>query len=160
MKGKAVFDIETLFVRLLVVGQQRGVEVTNISQDDLSPVHPSLIDEFGCLRNGDKTVLVMCRGVPVNNAPAPDVVLVDACQLLYHVVWPGTAGDLPLSFGVRLSRYPPEAPKLVLVTTLTCSSCPSTGQAGILSGRISRWRIGTYAQQLTRRGTSVANCSA
>ncbi len=61
-------------------------------------------------------MLVKCLGVPVNSAPAPDVVLVDASQLLYHVVWPvaGTAGDLASSFGVRLSRYPPEAPKLVL----------------------------------------------
>ena len=33
-------------------------------------------------------MLVKCLGVPVNSAPAPDVVLVDASQLLYHVVWP------------------------------------------------------------------------
>ena len=61
-------------------------------------------------------MLVKCLGVPVNSAPSPDVVLFDASQLLYHVVWPlvGTAGDLASSFGVRLSRYPPEAQKLVL----------------------------------------------
>ena len=116
VNGKPIFDIETLFARLLVVGQQRGVEVTDIFQYELSPVPPSLINEFGCLRKADKTVLVMCLGVPVNSAPAPDVVLVDASQLLHHVVWPvaGTAGDLASSFGVRLSRYPPEAQKLVL----------------------------------------------
>ena len=41
-------------------------------------------------------MLVKCIGIPVNSAPAPDVVLVDVSQLLYHVVWPvaGTAGDL------------------------------------------------------------------
>ena len=120
VNGKPIFDIETLFetlfARLLVVGQQRGMEVTDIFQYELSPVPPSLIDEFGCLRKADKTVLVKCLGVPVNSAPAHDVVLVDASQLLYHVVWPvaGTAGDLASSFGVRLSRYPPEAKKLVL----------------------------------------------
>ena len=113
---KPIFDIEILFARLLVVGQQRGTEVTYIFQNELSPVPPSLIDEFGCLRKADKTVLVKCLGVPVNSAPAPAVVLVDASQLLYHVVWPvaGRAGDLASSFGVRLSRYPPEAKKLVL----------------------------------------------
>ena len=113
VNGKAIFDIETLFARLLVVGQQRGVEVADIFQYELSHVHPSLIDEFGCLRKGDKTVLVKCLGVPVNSAPAPDVVLFDASQLLYHVVWAvaGTAGDLALSFGVRLSSYRPEAKK-------------------------------------------------
>ena len=116
VNGKPIFYIETLFARLLVVGQQRGVEVTDNFQYELSPVPPSLIDEFGCLREADKTVLVKCLGVPVNSAPAPDVVLVEASQLLYHVVWPvaGKAGDLASSFGVRLSRYPLEAQKLVL----------------------------------------------
>ena len=57
--------------------------MTDIFQYELSPVPPSLIDEFGCLRKADKTVLVKCLGVPVNSAPAPDVVLVDASQLLY-----------------------------------------------------------------------------
>ena len=116
VNGKTIFDIETLFARLLDVGQQRGVEVTDIFQYELSHVPPSLIDEFGCLRKGDKTVLVKCLGVPVNSAPAPDGVLVDASQLLYHVVWPvaGTASDLALSFGVRLSSYRPESKQLVL----------------------------------------------
>ena len=53
-------------------------------------------------------MLVNCLGVPVNSALAPDEVLVDDSQLLYHVVWPvaGTAGDLASSFGVRMSYYP------------------------------------------------------
>ena len=83
VNGKPIFDIETLFARLLVVGQQHGMEVTNIFQYELSPVPPSLIDDFGCLRKVDKTVLVKCLGVPVNSAPAPEVVLVDASQMLY-----------------------------------------------------------------------------
>ena len=84
------------------------MEVTDIFQYELSHVLPSTIDEFGCLRKGDKTALVKRIGVPINSAPAPDVVLVDASQLLYLVVWPvaGTAGDLTSSFGVILSRYP------------------------------------------------------
>ena len=54
------------------------------------------------MRKEDTTVLVKYLGVAVNSAPAPEVVLVDASLLLYHVVWPvaGTAGDLALSFGV------------------------------------------------------------
>ena len=87
------------------------MEVTDIFQYELSHVPPFLIDEFRCLRKGVKTVLVKCLGVPVNSAPALDVVLVDDSQLLYHVVWPitGTAGNLASSFGVRLSSYRPEA---------------------------------------------------
>ena len=61
--GNAIFDIETPFVRLLVDGQQRGVEVPDIVQYELSQVPPSFIDMFGCLRKGDKTVLVKCIGV-------------------------------------------------------------------------------------------------
>ena len=83
VNGKPIFDIDILFARLLVVGQQRGMEVTDIFQYELSPVPPSLIDEFRCLRKADKTVLVKCLGVPLNSASAPDVVLVDASQLLY-----------------------------------------------------------------------------
>ena len=48
--GKAIFDIESLFARLLIGGQQCGFEVTDISQYEPSPVPPSLIDEFGCFR--------------------------------------------------------------------------------------------------------------
>ena len=106
VNGKAIFDIDTLFARLLVVGQQHGLAVTDIFQYELSHVLPSLIDEFGCLIKGDKTVLVKCLGVPVNSAPAPDVVLVDTSQLLYHVIChvARTADDIALSFDVRLSR--------------------------------------------------------
>jgi hypothetical protein len=116
VKDKAIYDIETFFIRLQIIGQQRGVKARDLFKFELSPVPPSLIDEFGFLRKGDKAVLVKCLGVPVINAPAPDVVLVDASQLLYHVVWPvaGTAGDLVVSFGDRLSSYPPAAQKLVL----------------------------------------------
>ena len=108
VNDKTIVDIDTLFCRLLVVGQQRGVEVTDIFQYEPSHVLPSLIDELGCLRKGDKPAPVRRLGGPVNSAPAPDVVLVDASQLLYHVVRPvaGTAGDLTSSFGVRLSCYP------------------------------------------------------
>ena len=69
---------------------------------ELSPVH--------------KSVLVKCLGVPVKAPPAPDVVLVDAGQLLYHVVWPvnGTTGDLAASFSSRLAHYPPNSKKIVL----------------------------------------------
>ena len=41
VNGKAIIDIETSFARLLVVGQQCGVEVTDIFQYELSHVPPS-----------------------------------------------------------------------------------------------------------------------
>ena len=116
VKGKAIYDVETLFSRLLVVGHQRNMDVADVLQFELSPVPPALIDEYGCLRKGGKSVLVKCLGVSATTPPAPDMVLVDARQLLYHVVWPvaGTTGDLASSFGARLANYPPGSKKLVL----------------------------------------------
>ena len=88
VKGKAIYDIETLFSRQLVVGQQRSIDIADVFQFELSPVPPDLIDEYGCLRKGDKAVLVKCLSVSAMTPCAPNVVLVDAGQLLYHVVWP------------------------------------------------------------------------
>ncbi len=41
-------------------------------------------------------MLVKRLGIIINNPPPPDTLLVDASQLLYHIVWPssGTVGDL------------------------------------------------------------------
>ena len=101
VKGKAVYDVETLCSRLLVVGQQRNIDMADVFKSELSPVPPSLINEYGCLRKGDKAVRVKSLGVSVMNPSDPEVVLVDDGQLLYQVVWPvsGTTADLPASFG-------------------------------------------------------------
>ena len=98
------------------MGQQRSIDIADVFQFELSPVPPALIDEYGCLRKGDKAVLVKSISVSVMTPSAPDVVLVDGGQLLYHVVWPvsGTTGDLAASFGIRLAHYPPVSKKIVL----------------------------------------------
>ena len=116
VKGKAIYDVVTLFSRLLVMGQQRSIDIANVFQFELSPVLPALIDEYGCLRKGDKAVLAKSLSVSVMTPCAPNLVLVDAGQLLYHVVWPvsGTTGDLAASFGIRLAHYPPFSKKIVL----------------------------------------------
>ena len=55
-------------------------------------------------------------GVFTTDLPAPDVVLVDAGQLLFYVVWPvaGTMLDLAESFSARLAQYPHDSRKLVV----------------------------------------------
>ena len=55
MKGvkigdKVVFDLESIFLRLLIVGQQRDMELMPIFGYELCAVPPSLADEYGCLR--------------------------------------------------------------------------------------------------------------
>ena len=116
VKGKAIYDVVTLFSRLLVVRQQRSVDIADVFQFELSPVPPALIDEYGCLRKGDKAVLVKSLSVSVTTPCAPDVVLVDVGQLLYHVIWPvsETTGDLAASFGTLLAHYPPVSKKIIL----------------------------------------------
>ena len=116
VKGKAIYDVVTLFSRWLVVGQQRSIDIANVFQFELSPVPPALINEYGCLRKGDKAVLAKSLSVSVMTPCAPNLVLVDAGQLLYHVVWPvsGTTRDLAASFGIRLAHYPPFSKKIVL----------------------------------------------
>ena len=115
VKRKAIYDIETLFSRLLVVGQQRSIDITDVFQFELSPVPPALIDEYGCLRKGDKAVLVKSISVSVMTPSSPHMVLVDGAKLLYHVVWPvlGTTGDMAASFGIRLTHYPPVSKKIM-----------------------------------------------
>ena len=104
--------------RCSVVSRSWNIDVAGLLQFDLSPVHPVLINECGCLRKDGMSVLVICLGVCTTTPPAPDVVLVDAGQLLYHVVWPvaGTAGDLASSFGARLANYPPGSNTIVTGT--------------------------------------------
>ena len=85
---QAVFDLESIFLRLLLVGQQREMELLPIFGYELCAVPPSLVDEYGCLRKGNKTVLMHRLGVKQCQLQRPDVVIVDAQQLLYHVVWP------------------------------------------------------------------------
>ena len=90
-----------------MVGSKRSIELSTLFDYELSPVPSSIIDEYGCLRKGNKSVIVQRLGVLEANPPVPDVVLVDALQLIYHVVWPssGTVSDLAAGMGPRLKRY-------------------------------------------------------
>ena len=65
VKVNAIYDIEALFRRLLVVGQQRSIDIADVFQFELSPVPPALIDEYGCLKKGDQAMLVKSLSVSV-----------------------------------------------------------------------------------------------
>ena len=107
VKDKMVYDLHALFSRFLVVGQMRNIDISLVFQHELCPVPPSLIDEYGCLRKGNKSELVKRLGSDLLNARQPDVLLVDASQLLYHIVWPssGTVADIAKGMKTRLERY-------------------------------------------------------
>lgn len=75
VNGKIICDLEALFARLLVVGSQRRMELSALFDYELSPVPASIIDEYGCLRKGNKSVIVQRLGVLVSNPHPPEVVL-------------------------------------------------------------------------------------
>ena len=43
------------------------------------------------MSKGNKAMLVNRLGVPLQNVPTPDIVIVDAQQLMYHISWPRLA---------------------------------------------------------------------
>ena len=79
---KVVFDLESIFLRLLIVDQQRDMELMPIFGYELCAVPPSHVDEYGCLRKGNKAPLVEMLGVKHAQLQLPDVVIVDVQQLM------------------------------------------------------------------------------
>ena len=75
---------------------------------------PSLIEEYGCLRKGSKAPLAHKLRVEAQRPSPPDVTIIDASQLLYHIVWPsrGDASVIVKSINTRLSSL---AGKKILV---------------------------------------------
>ena len=114
--SKTVFDMEAIFIRLLMVGQQRQLHMSQIFQYELCAIPPSLIDEYGCLRKGNKYALANRLGVQQSAAQPPDIVIVDTQQLLYHIVWPhgGTVYIVAENIKRRLSYYPVETENIVV----------------------------------------------
>ena len=107
---KMIFDLETIFLRLLTVGQQRHMKLAPIFQYGLCPIPPSLIDGYGCLRKGSKAPLARKLCVQTRQPRLPEVTIVDMSQLLYHIVWPskGDVSVLVKSIKTKLSYLPSE----------------------------------------------------
>ncbi len=75
--GRPTIDLENIFLRLLMIGQWRQMEIEPLFAYELCPVPPSLIDEQGCLRKGNKSGLVKRLGVLETSQEAPEIVIVD-----------------------------------------------------------------------------------
>ena len=93
---RPALNLESIYFRLLMIGQQRKIELDHLFAYELCAVSSSLIDENGCLRKGSKSDIVKHLGVPEALPTAPDAVIVDVSQLFYHIVWPhgGIPSDL------------------------------------------------------------------
>jgi len=107
VKRITVYDLEAVFARLMIVGQKRNLELYAVFQHELCPMPPSLVNEYAFLGKGNKSMLVNRLGVIMKNRSPPDTLLVDASQLLYHIVWSssGTVSDLAEGIKSRLINY-------------------------------------------------------
>jgi len=101
VKSITVYDLEAVFARLLIVAQKRNLELSAVFQHELCAVPPSLVDEYGFLRKGNKSVLVNRLGVILKNPSPPDTLLMDASQLLYYIVWPSSGTVSNLAEGIK-----------------------------------------------------------
>ena len=97
-------------LRILMVGQQRHLQLAPIFSYQLCAVPPTLADEFWCLRRGNKAALMNRLGIKLSWPRSPDIVIVDGQQLLYHVTWPcgGDPSVLVASMKARLVSLPGE----------------------------------------------------
>ena len=104
MNSKPVYDLDAFFDRLLIVGQKRDISIADLFNYELAPVPPSLINDYGCLRKSDKSILVRKLGSTIASPSDPDILLIEWNQLLYHVVWPmpGTVENIAASIKDRL----------------------------------------------------------
>ena len=119
IKGKGVrpvIDLESIFLHLLMIRQQRDIRLEHLFAYELCAVPPSLIDEHGCLRKGNKSDLVKHLGAPETHPSTPETIIVDVSQLFYHIAWPqgGVPSDLISSIKARLSRYSDDADKIIV----------------------------------------------
>ena len=90
-----------------MAGQKQQLQLAPIFQYELCNIPSSLIDEYGCLRKGNKAILANRLGLKQVSAPAPDIVIVDMQQMLYHIIWPHRGDDSDLSENIKrcLSCY-------------------------------------------------------
>ena len=115
-KVRPVIDLENMFLRLLMIGQQRQIDLGHLFTYELCSVPSSLLDEHSCLRKANKSGLVKRLGVLEVSPTAPDTIVVDVSQLFYHTVWPhgGNLSDLIASIKGRINRYPDVAEKIIV----------------------------------------------
>ena len=110
IQGKEIYNMESLFVHLILIGQQRNISLQQMFQLELSAVPLSIIDEFGFLRKGDKSVIVRkcCLSVVDESRCVPKTIVIDGIQLFYHITWPipgsGRISDLVAGMKERIKE--------------------------------------------------------
>jgi hypothetical protein len=121
-KVRPVIDLENVFLRLLMIGQRRKMELRPLFVYELCSVPSSLIVEHSCLCKASKSGLVKRIGVLEIKPTAADIVIVDVSQLFYRIVWThgGIPSDLIASIQGRLSHYPAGTEKIIVFDKCRC----------------------------------------
>ena len=71
MGEKTVFDSESIFLHILMVGQQRQPQLAPIFSYQLCALPLSFVDEFGCLRRGNMVALINRLGIKLSRPRSP-----------------------------------------------------------------------------------------
>ena len=85
-KVRSVINLENMFLLLLMIGQQRQIDLGHLFTYELCSVPLSLLDEHSCLRKANKSGLVKRLGVLEVSPTAPNTIVVDVSQLFSHCV--------------------------------------------------------------------------
>ena len=101
-----VFDMEKLYGRMLVVSQQRHIDMCLVFSFELAPHPLSLFDEYGDMRKGSKATPVSKLAVLASSVEPPDLSIVDGNAMVFHAIWPksGTVQTYVNSFREAVKR--------------------------------------------------------
>ena len=89
--GSKKYDLETLYSRLLILSQQRSIDLNHVFSYELSPLPFSLFDKYGDMKKGVKASLMTKLAVYTTAATPSNVEVIDGNATLYHVNWPKVA---------------------------------------------------------------------
>ena len=101
-----VFDMEKLYERMLVVSQQRHIDLRRVFSFELAPHPVSLFDEYSDMRKGTKATLVTKLAALMSSVEPSDLSIVDGNVMVFHVIWPksGTVETYVNSFRQAVKR--------------------------------------------------------
>ena len=86
---KTLYDMASVFCHLIMVGQHRKVKLKKSFDFDYELcIVPASINAYGYLRTGTTSTLISKLKVDDLIPTAPNIVIIDGQQLLYHIVWP------------------------------------------------------------------------
>ena len=101
---KPVHALEATFSRFLRIGQHRNIDLHDVLGYEFCAIPSPLVDEFRCLRKGNKAALMQQLGKVLDKPSNSDILLIDGNQLLFHIVWPRPGTATAASMKARIAK--------------------------------------------------------